>query len=71
LNEDHRTGIVLDNVFVKDIKPSQVHLDYDDITTGGRGVNFPLEGKSVKVVNGAVAGGKMADACAGKFVPMR
>jgi len=33
-------------------------------------VNFPLEGKSVKVVTGAVAGG-MADECRGKFVPMR
>jgi polygalacturonase len=71
LNEEHRTGIVLDSVFVKDIKPSQVHLDYDDITTGGRGANFSLEGKSVKVVTGAVAGGKMADPCEGKFVPMR
>ncbi len=71
LNEDHRTGIVLDSVFVKDIKPSQVHLDYDDITTGGRGVNFPLEGKSVKVVTGAVVGSKMTDPCEGKFVPMR
>jgi len=70
LNEEHRTGITLENVFINGIKPTQVHLDYDDITTGGHGVNFPLEGKSVKVVTGAVAGG-MADECRGKFVPMR
>ena len=71
LNEEHRTGITLENVFINGIKPTQVHLDYDDITTGGEGANFPLEGKSVKVIAGAVAGKKPTDACEGKFVPMR
>jgi len=71
LNDEHRTEITLSNVFVKGIKPEQVHLDYDDITTKGEGVNFSLEGKSVKVVTGSIVAGKVADPCEGKFVPMR
>jgi len=71
LNDQHRTEITLSDVFVKGIKPEQVHLDYDDITTKGEGVNFSLEGKSVKMVTGSIVGGKVADPCEGKFVPMR
>ena len=71
LNEDHRTGIVLDNVFVKDIKPSQVHLDYDDITLKGSGASFSLDGQSVKVTDHRDVESLTSDPCGAKFVPMR
>jgi polygalacturonase len=71
LDDAHRTTITLKNVFIKGIKPGQVHLDYDDITVEGNGVNFPLEGKSVKVINGAMVSGAPRDVCAGRFVAYR
>ena len=70
LNEDHRTGITLENVTIRGIKPSQVHLDFTDITLAGAGANFPLDGKSVKV-NGSPTSKASAANCTGKFVPMQ
>ena len=35
LNEQHRTEIDMQDVFIKGIQPSQVHLNYDDITMKG------------------------------------
>jgi polygalacturonase len=71
LNEDHRTGITLQNVSIEGIKPAQVHLDYADITVKGAGANFPLQGKSVKVTVEGKIQPPTLDACAAKFVPMQ
>jgi polygalacturonase len=71
LNDQHRTQVTLDNVWVKGIQPGQVHLDFADITTLEAGANFPLEGKSVKAVKAGVGEPPAGDPCAGKFLPMQ
>jgi len=71
LNEEHRTGITLENVFVKGIAPSQVHLNYDDITEKSSGANFSLTGTSVKVTVEGKLQKPVADTCSAKFVPMQ
>jgi polygalacturonase len=71
LNEEHRTGVTLQNVVINGIKPGQVHLDFADITLAGSGANFGLEGKSVKVAGMQPVVKRVADPCAGKFVPMQ
>jgi len=69
LNEEHRTGITLEDVVIENIKTAQVHLDFVDITLKSAGANFPLMGESVKVQG---TPGKMTqDPCKGKFVPMQ
>jgi len=70
LNDAHRTEVALENVVIKGIKPGQVHLFYDDLAV--KGTNIPLENLSetVKVVRDKSAPAS-ADACEGKFVPMR
>lgn len=72
LNEAHRTGITLENVFVRGISAKQVHLAFADITLRGAGANFALKGKEVKTVGESKAApAQMSDPCAGKFLPMR
>jgi polygalacturonase len=71
LNDEHRTGITLQGVVINGIKPEQVHLDFADITLQGSGANFGLDGKSVKVTGKQPMVKRVADPCAGKFVPMR
>jgi len=71
LNEEHRTEVTLKNVVVAGIKPSQVHLDFADITLMGSGANFGVEGKSVKVSGSQPMVKRAADPCAAKFVPMQ
>ena len=71
LNEEHRTGVTLQNVVINGIKPTQVHLDFADIALQGSGTNFPLEGKSVKVTGTQPMVKRVADPCAGKFLPMQ
>ena len=68
LNDQHRTQVTLENVVVKGIQPSQVHLDFVDITAKGAGANFPLVGKSVKVAKVGAGRPAAADPCKGKFV---
>jgi polygalacturonase len=70
LNDEHRTQVTLDHVVINGIKPGQVHLDFADIALQGSGTNFPLEGKSVKVTGTQPIVKRVADPCAGKFVPM-
>jgi polygalacturonase len=72
LNDAHRTQVSMEDVFVRAIQPSQVHLFYDDLLVKGTGANFALKGEGVRVMavmkrSPAVTG----DPCAGKFVPMR
>jgi len=71
LNEDHRTGITLENVFIKGMTADKVHLNYDDITVKGAGANFPLAGTSVKVTTEGKIQPPPADTCSAKFVPMQ
>lgn len=72
LDDEHRTQITLDDVFVKSIQPTQVHLFYDDITVVGRGPNFPLTGESVKVL-GTMKRSlvEQPSPCMGKFTAMQ
>jgi polygalacturonase len=71
LNDQHRTEVTLSNVVINGIKPEQVHLDFADIALQGSGTNFPLKGKSVKVTGTQPVVKRVADPCAGKFVPMQ
>ena len=78
LNDEHRTQVTLKNVIIKGIKPSQVHLFYDDLTVQAPGTNLPLrEGanKTVKLTEDGAkdieSAGEQPDPCAGKFVPMQ
>jgi polygalacturonase len=72
LNDAHRTQVSMEDVFVKGIQPSQVHLFYSDFLVHGTGANFALKGESVKVMavmhTSPVIHG---DPCAGKFVAYR
>jgi polygalacturonase len=83
LNDEHRTGITLDDVYISGITAKQMHLAFDDIHVLSCPVdhhwpkaNLPLEHvpDSVKVIptSGAGCGAypvKPVDPCAGKFVP--
>jgi polygalacturonase len=81
LNDAHRTEVTLNNVFVKGLKPSQVHLAYADIGQQSCQEGFTgtvtnlLQGvpATVKVVSTPPAMCKVraADPCEGKFVPMQ
>ncbi len=71
LNDEHRTQVTLENVVVNGITPEQVHLNFTDVALQGSGTNFGLEGKSVKVTGKQPMVKRVADPCAGKFVPMQ
>jgi len=72
LNEQHRTELDMQDVFIKGITPAQVHLFYTDFMVHGTGANFPLKGESVKVM-AVMHTDPMppANPCEGKFVPMQ
>ena len=69
LNDAHRTEVELREVLIDGIKPSQVHLAYDDLKVENGNVNFPLEGKSVRVVAEGPPEKLLAHPCEGRFVP--
>jgi polygalacturonase len=86
LNDEHRTEVTLDRVWIRGIKPEQVHLAFADITTiahgdnsGAKGTNFDLsQGKSVRVIQGGYQSvphkshiEDYGDSCTDKFVPMQ
>jgi polygalacturonase len=72
LDDAHRTQVTLQNVYVKGLKASQVHLFYDDLRVVAPGTNIPLSGHASVQLSGTQSGeGQQADPCAGKFVPMR
>jgi polygalacturonase len=72
LDDAHRTQVALDNVTIRGIKPSQVHLAFADITTKGRGANFPVVAPNVKVITSAVVSAPASPKpCEGRFVPMQ
>jgi polygalacturonase len=80
-DEAHRTEVTLSGVFIRGIKPEQVHLAFADITTiarggiaGAKGTNIDLsQGKSVKVTETGNARMQVnpIDPCSSAFVPMR
>lgn len=83
LNDAHRTEVTLDNVAVRGIQPSQVHLNFADIhmpSCPAHGpwarTNIPLSSvpESVRTIPGhepgcGVYANPPTDPCAGKFVP--
>jgi polygalacturonase len=71
LNDDHRTGITLDNVNITGIRQDQVHLAFDDVTSVGSGANFKLTGKNVAVKEIPAKGTPSPDTCRDKFAPYR
>jgi polygalacturonase len=81
LNDEHRTGITLDNVQITGIRQAQVHLAFDDFISVGTGANFKLIGKNISVKEMAASGisgpGTSApgiaapNPCTGKFLPYR
>jgi polygalacturonase len=68
-DENHRTEVRLENVFIAGLKPAQVHMKLADITHAGG--NIPLGGQpgDVKFVDAAAPLAPYD--CDGKFVPMR
>jgi polygalacturonase len=71
LNDEHRTGVTLDNVHITGIRQTQVHLAFDDFVLIGNGANFKLTGKNVSVKETRASETPEADPCAGKFLPYR
>jgi polygalacturonase len=69
LNEQHRTQVSMQNVFVKGIQPGQVHLFYSDFLVHGSGANFALKGESIHVMAVMNPSPVVGDPCTGKFVP--
>jgi polygalacturonase len=67
LNDDHRTEVTLNRVFVRGIKSEQVHLHFADITPNS--VNFPLTGEKVHTMGTPTTQYPSPDPCAAKFVP--
>jgi polygalacturonase len=67
LNDDHRTEVTLNHVFVRGIKPDQVHLHFADIAPNS--INFPLTGEKLRVTGTPTAQYPSPDPCSGKFVP--
>lgn len=80
LDDAHRTQITLNNVAIRGITASQIHLAFTDFTLTGAGANFDVtHGTSVKVIDQTASSGLKPgvvghfalDACANVFVPMR
>ncbi|MHB1023659.1 MAG: glycoside hydrolase family 28 protein [Acidobacteriaceae bacterium] len=69
---DHITDILLNNVTIHGIKPSEVHMQFAKVELGKGGANFQPAGKSVTVEHVDVANmGSVGKTCAGRFVPMQ
>lgn len=73
LDDAHRTELLLNDVTVKGITPSQVHLAFDKIELAVGGTNFSLTGQDVQVehLGGNYGRGVGPGPCEGKFVPMQ
>jgi polygalacturonase len=72
LNDEHRTEITLNGVFIHGLKPAQVHGHFADVTIGAFGSNIHLSGADLKVSEPIPpAKGYREPQCEGKFVPMR
>jgi polygalacturonase len=70
LNDEHRTEIALNGVWIRGIRPAQAHGHFADVTVGGRGTNIDFSATDLKVMGGGMKGDQ-GGSCAGKFVPMR
>lgn len=76
LDDAHRTQVTLQDVFIKGLKPSQVHLFYDDLKVEVPGTNIDLRGHATVKAMGAGRNdseplSERPDPCAGRFVPYR
>jgi len=70
IDDAHRTEITLDGVFIKGLKPSQVHGHFADVTIGYLGTGIDFSATDLKVHAGPVAKEDNQFTCQGKFVPM-
>jgi polygalacturonase len=78
LDDQHRTQVTLENVYIRGLLPAQVHLNYVDLSVSGD-ANKALSTGLVHFANQTVQihlGQNVMDAagndpCAGKFVPMQ
>lgn len=70
LNDEHRTTITLDGVFVKGLKPTQVHGHFAEVTIGPRGTDINFSATDLTVSGKGGSSAVPAD-CSTKFVPMR
>jgi polygalacturonase len=82
LDDQHRTEVTLNNVVIKGITRSQLHLAYADLylhdCSAGKETNLPLTDlpASVKLIRSSEAGCAARspapmDSCVGRFLPMR
>jgi len=82
LDDQHRTEVTLNNIVIKGITRSQLHLAFADLhlpaCPAGRGTNLPLTDlpSSVKLIPSSEAGcgarpPAPPDPCEGRFLPMR
>jgi polygalacturonase len=81
LNDDHRTEVTLDGVWIDGMTPQQVHGRFARVTLGPMGTNLnfsatdirvvPAKGASTPAGTGATASEEPAFSCEGKFVPMQ
>jgi polygalacturonase len=72
IDDAHRTEITLNGVFIKGLKPAQVHGHFADVTVGAGWTNIDFSGTDIKVTQPTPpAKGYQAPSCAGKFVPMQ
>ena len=71
LNDQHRTEITLDGMWVEGITPAQVHGHFATVTVGPMGANLNFSGTGIKVVKApGGAAQEPAFGCAERFVPM-
>jgi polygalacturonase len=71
IDDAHRTQITLNGVFIKNLKPTQVHGHFADVTLGPASTNIDFSGTDLKITQpNPPAKGYRAPSCEGKFVPM-
>jgi len=76
LNDDHRTEVTLDNVYIDGITPGQVHGHFTTITIGPSGTNIDFSKTDNLIRSGLTPNPTKHPklppySCEGKFVPMQ
>jgi polygalacturonase len=72
IDDAHRTEITLNGVYIRGLKPTQVHGHFADVTVGPFYTNIDFASTDVKVTQPTPAAkGYQESSCAGKFVPMQ
>jgi len=72
IDDAHRTQITLDGVYIRGLKPTQVHGHFADVTIGPAYSNIDFSSTDIKVAQPTPpAKGYQPPNCEGKFVPMQ